>query len=438
MALSTPTIAILVLAALIISIVVGTIKKFNIGILAMIFAYIIGCVLMGKFASSVTNLFPIRIMMYIMTVAFFYGFAIENGTMQALGDRIIYLFKDHPALLPWGIFIGAAIIGGAGGGGQMAVIVMAPIAFSVAKKANFHPLLAFMATVTGAPLGGTTFWSIGGVSTRSIAEANGIDSAVAQRLVSQQSVTLLICQVSFMLIIYFLFKGHKTQKVEMTQPEPMTKDQKTTLTLIVVSVCLIVIPSLIKIFIPTSSFLRYVCNYVFEIQLLSLIGGTICAFKGLGDVRSIIKNQVPWNMILVICGVGMLIGVAANNGVIDMVAESISGNVSEKAFTIIMTAIGGISSFVSDGMGVCMPTFYPLIASTTAAAGFSLTAPFLGFTTAIWATAAAPLSSSGGIVLAQADEEIRNKLFVQTLIAAIAFTIWVILLSVVGVFNIFG
>lgn len=437
MALSTSTVAILVLAALIISIVFGTVKKLNIGILAMIFAYIIGCVLMGKFASSVTTLFPIKIMMYIMTVAFFYGFAIENGTMQALGDRIIYLFRNHSALLPWGIFIGAAIIGGAGGGGQMAVIVMAPIAFSVAKKAGFHPILAFMATVTGAPLGGTTFWSIGGVSTRSIAEANGIPGEVAARLVSQQSVTLLICQVTFMLIIYFLFKGHKVRPVQMDKPEPMTKNQKTTLTLIVITVCLIVIPSLINIIFP-NKVLKYLVNYVFEIQLLSLIGGTICALMGLGDVRHIIKNQVPWNMILVICGVGVLIGVAANNGVIQMIAEAISGNVSEKAFTIIMTAIGGITSFVSDGMGVCMPTFYPMIAATCAAAGFSLTAPFLGFTTAIWATAAAPLSSSGGIVLAQAPEESRAKLFVQTLVAAIGFTIWVILLSVVGVFNIFG
>lgn len=157
--MSTTTIAILCISALVVSIVVGSVKKVNIGILSLIFAYIIGCVLMGKPASTVTTLFPVKIMMYILTVAYFYGFAIMNGTMQALGDRIIYLFRNHAALLPWGIFLGAVIVGAAGGGGQMAVIVMAPIAFSLAKKANFHPLLAFMATVTGAPLGGTTFWS---------------------------------------------------------------------------------------------------------------------------------------------------------------------------------------------------------------------------------------------------------------------------------------
>jgi hypothetical protein len=89
-------------------------------------------------------------------------------------------------------------------------------------------------------------------------------------------------------------------------------------------------------------------------------------------------------------------------------------------------------------MGVCMPTFYPMIASIASSTGIAIGPMFLGFTTAIWATAAAPLSSSGGIVLSQAPEEVRSKLFVQSLVAALAFTVWVILLAVIGVFNIFG
>lgn len=360
--MSTTTIAILCISALVVSIVVGSVKKVNIGILSLIFAYIIGCVLMGKPASTVTTLFPVKIMMYILTVAYFYGFAIMNGTMQALGDRIIYLFRNHAALLPWGIFLGAVIVGAAGGGGQMAVIVMAPIAFSLAKKANFHPLLAFMATVTGAPLGGTTFWSIGGVATKSIAESSGIDADVASRLVSQQSVTLAICQISFMLIMYFILKGHKVKNVVIDKPAPMEKNQKLTLGLIVGSVALIVLPSLINILFP-NPVLRYLTSYVFEIQLLSLIGGMICTFLKLGDGRLVIKEMIPWNMILVICGVGTLIGVASNYGVVQMVAEWVGSNVSGHGLTVIMTALGGILSFVSDGMGVCMPTFYPMIAS---------------------------------------------------------------------------
>lgn len=129
---------------------------------------------------------------------------------------------------------------------------------------------------------------------------------------------------------------------------------------------------------------------MFEIQLLSLIGGMICTFLKLGDGRLVIKEMIPWNMILVICGVGTLIGVASNYGVVQMVAEWVGSNVSGHGLTVIMTALGGILSFVSDGMGVCMPTFYPMIASIASSTGIAIGPMFLGFTTAIWATAAAP------------------------------------------------
>lgn len=437
MELSTITIAVLCITALVVAIVFGSVKKINIGILALIFAYVIGCVLMGKFASSVTTLFPVKIMMYLLTVAYFYGFAISNGTMQALGDRIIYAFRDHAALLPWGIFLGSAIVAGAGGGGLMGNIVMAPIAFSLAKKAKIHPLLAYMAVVMGSPVGGTTFWSVGGVSTRSIAEASGLPGDVAASLVSRQTITLAIVQISFMLILYILLKGYKIQNVTMDKPAPMTKNQRTTFTLIIVCIALVVLPALVNIIFP-NPVLRYLANYVFEIQLLSLIGGVICTLLQLGDGREIIKNQIPWNMILVICGVGTLIAVASNYGVITLVADWVGQNVSGQAMTVLMTAIGGVMSFVSDGMGVCMPTFYPIMNEIATSTGTAIGPMFLGFTTAIWVTGASPISSGGGLVISNADEEVRSKLFVQAILATLGALAWMLLLSVVGVFNMFG
>ena len=433
--MSTMTIAILCIAALLFSIIFGSIKKVNIGILSLICAYIIGCVLMGKFASSVTTLFPVKIMMYLLTVAYFYGFAIANGTMQVLGDRIIYAFRNHTALLPWGIFLGSAVVAGAGGGGLMGNIVMAPIAFSLSKKAKINPLLAYMAVVMGSPLGGTTFWSVGGVSTRSIAESSGITTAAS--LVSQQTATLAITSISFMLILYIVLKGYKIQNVSMDKPSEMTREQRITLGLILGCIVLVVVPALINIIFP-NAVLKYLVNYVFEIQLLSLIGGVICTLLKLGDSRKIITTQIPRNMILVICGVGTLIAVASNYGVIGMVSQSISENVSGRGAVILMTAIGGIMSFVSDGMGVCMPTFYPIMNGIASSAGTAIGPMFLGFTTAIWATGASPISSGGGLVIANADEEVRNKLFVQAIIAVVAYCAWTILLSVIGVFSIFG
>lgn len=433
--MSVQLIGILCLIGVVLAIVIGNVKKINIGIIALIFAYIIGSVLQGQFASSVTTLFPIKIMMYLVTVCYFYGFAILNGTMQALGDRIVYAFRNKPAALPFAIFIGAFIVAAAGGGGLMGVIVMAPIAFQLAKKANFSPLLAYMAVAMGSPLGGTTFWSVGGVTTRSIAESSGIEGALA--LVQKQSLALAIASISFFLILYFVTKGYKTQKVEVAKPEPMTKGQKTTLTMIAITIVLVVVPSLINIIAP-NPVCKYLANYVCEIQLLSLIMGVLCTILKLGDEKQVLKTQIPWNMILTICGVGTLIAVASKFGVIKLVSEWIGTNLGGGAATIAMTAVGAGLSFVSDGMGVCMPTFYPMMTGIATAAGVSIAPMFLGFTVGIWGTAASPLSSAGGLGMSMCDEESRGKLFTTSLITTILYGVWIILLALVGVFNIFA
>ena len=240
-----------------------------------------------------------------------------------------------------------------------------------------------------------------------------------------------------MIILYIVLKGFKIQNVDIQKPAPMTKEQSITLKLIIGVIVLVVVPALINIIAP-NAVLRYLVNFVFEIQLLSLIGGVICTLLKLGDGRKIITTQIPWNMILVICGVGTLIAVASNNGVITMVAESIGQNISPRAATILMTTIGGVMSFVSDGMGVCMPTFYPLMNELAASAGIAIGPMFLGFTTAIWATGASPISSGGGLALSNADETIRDKVFVQAIIAVVCYCAWTILLSVLGVFSMFG
>ncbi len=435
--MSTTTIAILCLIALVAAMVLGNKLKANIGIFALVFAYIIGCVLPGKFASTVTTLFPIKIMMYLLTVSYFYGFAISNGTMQAIGARIVYACRNKAWLLPISMFFGAAIIAAAGGGGLMANIVMAPIAFQLAKQANFNPLLAYIAVVAGSPLGGTTFWSVGGVTTRAIAESSGIDGVVAANMVNQQTLFLAIVSISFFAIMYILFKGHKAKATVIDKPDPMTKNQKITLTLIVITVALVVIPSLINIIAP-NPVCRYLANFVFEIQLLSLIMGLICTVLKLGDEKEVIRNQIPWGMILVICGVGTLVAVASKFGVIDMVSAWIGDKMNGSIIAPVMTAVGAALSFVSDGMGVVMPTFYPMMPGIAAATGVSIAPMLVGFTTGTWVTGASPISSGGALALSCVDEELRGKMFTKCLFIALGYMVWLMILASIGVLGIFA
>ncbi len=437
--LTTPVVTALVVICLVVCIVVGNVKKVNVGLMAMACAWIIACWFGGVFASKVTALFPTKIVMYLICITFFYGFAISTGTMQNIGDKIVYAFRNHIKLIPFAIPLGALIIAGCGGGGLMGVIVMAPIAFMLAQRINMNPLLALSGVLMIAPVGGTTFWSVGGVASLGVASQT-FDSDVALSMVQTHSLAYIVVAFSFYLVLYLVLKGWKVSGdlTNVKKPEKMTKNQKITLWMIIVMIALTAIPGLINIFAP-NPVTKYLANYVFEIQVMCLILGTVCSLLGIADPMDIIKNQIPWNLILVIGGVGTLVGVATMYGVTDMVASFIGSNVSGNAAVTLMAAIGGIMSLFTDGLGVGLPTFYPMIPTISEAAGIGVTPLFVAFTMGTWITAMSPLSSSGALGLSFAPEGVdKNKLFVKQLVVAICYGAWEVIFAALGFFTLFA
>lgn len=436
--LSTPVVTALVIIALVFSIVLGNIKKVNVGIIALACAWIIGCWLGGNFASAVTAMFPIKVVMYLICITFFYGFAISNGTMQKIGDKIMYLFRNKVMLIPFAIPLGAMIIAGAGGGGLMGDIVMVPIAIMLAQRIGMSKLLALCSVVMFAPVGGTTFWSVGGVASRGIA-MNVIGPEASMSMIQGHSVAYFFVALSFYIILYIVLKGWKLdiKKVDMEKPEPMNSKQKLTLGLIITLIVLVVVPGFINIIAP-NPICKYLVNYIFEIQVLCLIFGIVCALAGAADPADVIKNQIPWGLILVIGGVATLVGVAQMYGVTDMIAHAIGSNVSGNMAIVLMSAIGGIMSLVSDGLGVGLPTFYPMIPTIAEMPGAPMQAIFIAFTMGTWITAMSPLSSAGGLSLSLTGKENSEKLFLPQLIVAILYGAWLVVVAATGFFNFFG
>ena len=245
--------------------------------------------------------------------------------------------------------------------------------------------------------------------------------------------------LSFYIVLYIFFKGWKVsaENVEITKPEPMNRNQKITLGLIITLIVLVVVPAAINIVAP-NPVCRYLANFIFEIQVLCLIFGIICSLLGVADPAEIIKTQIPWNLILTIGGVATLVAVAQMYGVVDLIGGLIGGNVGSRAAVTLMTAIGGTLSIVTDGLGVGLPTFYPMLPTIAAGSGAPVAAMFIGFTMGTWATGISPLSSAGGLSLGLMGEKYRNKLFVPQLILAIAIGAWLTLLAALGYFNLFA
>lgn len=85
------TINIIILFSLIISIALGYVLKANIGVFAILSAFI-GAYLYGITPEKVINLWngSLSLFFILLSITYFYGFAIANGTLNNLALKAVY------------------------------------------------------------------------------------------------------------------------------------------------------------------------------------------------------------------------------------------------------------------------------------------------------------------------------------------------------------
>ena len=91
---------ILCLLAIVASIVIGYKFKFNTGVIALAFAFIIGNLVMGLKVNDIVAFWPTTIVFYLLSIALFFNYATENGTMDVLGKKLLYAMGGNSQNAP--------------------------------------------------------------------------------------------------------------------------------------------------------------------------------------------------------------------------------------------------------------------------------------------------------------------------------------------------
>ena len=125
--------------AIIAAIEIGYKWKINAGIVGAAFAFIIAICIGGKTATQVIGYWPDNIVYFVLICGLFFGFAVVNGTVAKLGEKMLYMINGRAALIPWVIFLIGIVIGalGAGVGG---IAILGPLCFPLCAAAGISPV----------------------------------------------------------------------------------------------------------------------------------------------------------------------------------------------------------------------------------------------------------------------------------------------------------
>ena len=100
--------------ALIVMVLINFIFKVNIGLIAYPLAFILGGFGLNLNVAAVVEFFPLNMFIQIMAITLFFGFAVENETVEAFASRFVYAARNKPAFIPWSMFLVCLILGALG------------------------------------------------------------------------------------------------------------------------------------------------------------------------------------------------------------------------------------------------------------------------------------------------------------------------------------
>ena len=427
---------VILVIGVIIAVVVGNKFKTNSGIICIALAYITGCYIFKSGVMSVITQFPVKIMFLTFSVCYFFGFHTKNGTFDVLAKKLLYKCRNAAWAMPLAIPIITGLVAALGAGTTGAVVTVAPIAYIVAAASGYPSIFAAILINLGSLLGGEAPWSPVGALLKAYA-TNFYGEEIGSVFVWKVWGSAIVGSLILLAIVYILFKGYKTRKIEMEKPPEFNAEQKRSLTMILIFIVLAVVPTLLKAIFGGPVF-TYLAGKL-DVQMIAVVMGIACSILKMGNERDIIVHEVPWNIVLLSGGFAMFISVCSGAGAVDALSSVVTDNMSGAVVCAIMAAIGAGISFVADGLNVGFGAFGASFVAIAATTGTPMLSFALAFMMGVSVTAFSPFSMGGALVLSfNHDPESSRKQFNQQIIGAILMAIFVVILAFIGFFNIFA
>ncbi|MDM1246417.1 SLC13 family permease [Acinetobacter sp. R933-2] len=408
----------LILAALAISIGLGYVTKINIGFFTIIFSYLIGCFGMGLKPSEIIELWPVKIFFIIFSVTLFYNFALANGALEKLASHLLYKCRKFPQLLPLAVFFASTIIAALGAGFYTVLAFMAPITLLLCRKTNMSMIIGGMAVNYGALAGANFMTSQSGIIFRSLMESVGVDAATGFSYATGIFVVTLIIPIVVLGLYTLWNRNSNSIHIEDTQPEAFDDKQKKSIALILGMMALVLIFPILNLLMPDQHTIAFL-NSKIDIGFIAIIFALISLFMKLADEKKVMA-LVPWNTLIMICGVGMLIALGVKLGVITQLSDWLANNVPVWLIPILICLISAVMSVFSSTLGVVAPTLFPIVPAIALASGLNPLVLFLCIVVGAQASAISPFSSGGSLILGSAPADVdKNQLFNQLLFRAV-------------------
>lgn len=409
------------LILLLVAIVIGFCRKANVGIICIGFSMIL-MIAYGLNAKDVIAGFSSSLFIQMVGITYLFSIINGNGTLELLAKKMVALVGKRKHLIPFVMYILGFIICAVGPGAIPSLAIVPVIAIPVAVSAGVNPIMTAVIGDLGVMSGRMSPLTPESAVVRELMADQGL-KADTLPIMAGMIVTALVVAA----LVYIYYKGWHVDITGSEQEETLAKFNGK-------QWC-----SLIGLIVLAVGALFFSWN----VGLTGFLIGSILIVIGGGEEKKAIAG-IPWNVILMVLGVGILMNIISLSGGIDIMVAGLEKIMGPRTAAMIMAIAAGIMSFFSSGLGVVFPTLIPT--ATGLAGGLGVSAVQLVTVIVIGGTVSGftPISTTGALIMAgvaqqeNADERFpQNRLFIELFAVSFIALAVLALFAVIGVYGLF-
>jgi di/tricarboxylate transporter len=368
------TLAALSLTALVIALAVSCVSQLNIGVLAIVLAWIVGVYAGGLRLEQVLAGFPVSLFVTLVGVTLLFSQAQANGTLDAVARRAVRLCRGVPGLMPIMFFVFTAALSSSGPGNIAATALMAPVGMAAAGRFQIPPFLMAIMIANGASAGSVSPIAPTGVIVNQLVAKLGLPDArwmiYANNLVAHTGVAFAgyFLLGGFALlrrsarpapvpVVYGAAAAGKPETLALDQFDERQLDERLSNPDVAPSnlewshwLTLAVIAGLI------------ISAIVFNVNvgMAAFAGALLLTLLRAADERAAFK-AIPWNVIIMVTGVTVLVALLERTGGMDLFTEFIGHLATPATVTAFTGFVTGLVSLYSSTTGVVLPAMLPIV-----------------------------------------------------------------------------
>lgn len=408
--------ALVSLLFLVIAIFLGFVRKMNTGLLCIAFALLLGR-MSGVSDAEIIKGFNASLFLMLLGVTYLFSMAQINGSLDLLAQKVIALAGKRIYLIPVIIYVFSIILAALGPGSVPTMAIMMVFSMSLAAEMKISPVLLSTLTVLGACAGGLSPLAATGIIGANLCAEFGLTGIENDFLING-----ILAFSVYAVIVYIVLGGYKLRVAENAGTKEIASFNKKQLTTLAGIVAMVLMVMLLHI----------------NVGLVSFAVAAVLSFLRVSDEAKAIRH-IPWNTLLLITGVGVLMQLIIDLGGIKVLSAALVAIMNEKTAAAMMGLTSGIMSWFSSSSGVVMPTLLPTVPHIAQQLGGVNELELASSITTISHVAAiSPLSTGGALALAayasaaNANQKQQQNLFMKM------FGVSALGVSVLCVFSYFG